>query len=514
MKILIIDNNVNTYHVLAELLKDTVTDIECIDISYSYESATHMLADKGYMLIFAATKLKDKVDLCMMESLHATNNEIVIIMYGEDLSTEDYKKAVHCRALDVLSVPFDKKCLEQVMLRYHQSKEQERAHLAKLRERNFRLANDLIELSFIYAVLFNGELNWELKNYQHLLNISGMGYVIYITFDKDVLGIPLGYERLSKILKKNSPQGYHSIISRESPKSLVIFVMEKYGTERKRNRGIVEQNKYIDYIRKVFHEMYQIDIKIGLGSEKGIDKIPLSYEEAIRNIKSHNGSNVETIVPTDREQAKLFSEFERKFLTNIKVGNQEALNNLLSLLDLMQHYSLVERKNKIMELYVMASHIARDEGNNESEFTNYMELGRQLYTLDANSINSWAYRNICYIVKTIRELQSSNSIQDIRKVLHYMDNHYDEDITLEEVSSILNLSPQYFSRVFHDKTGVTFVDYLTRIRIKKAKEWLTYSQSNVQEVCFKVGYKDPNYFTRVFKKTVGVTPKQYKAQKS
>jgi two-component system response regulator YesN len=95
-----------------------------------------------------------------------------------------------------------------------------------------------------------------------------------------------------------------------------------------------------------------------------------------------------------------------------------------------------------------------------------------------------------------------------------MDNHYDEDITLEEVSSILNLSPQYFSRVFHEKTGVTFVDYLTRVRIKKAKDWLTYSQSNVQEVCFKVGYKDPNYFTRVFQKTVGVTPRQYKAQKS
>ncbi len=514
MKILIIDNSETTYHVLAELLKNIVLDIEDIDISYSYESAARMIVDKGYVLVFVATKLQDKDGFHIVESLRATNNDIAVIMYGEDLVAEDYIKAIQCRALDVLNKPFEKKRLEQAMLRYFQTREQERAQLLKVRERYVHLTNDLIELSFIYAVLFNGELNWELKNYQHLLNMGDMGYVIYVSYDKDVLGIPLALERLSKILKKNAPQGYQSIISRESPKSLVIFLMEKHGIERKRYRGAAEHNKYVELIRKVFHEMFHIEIKIGVGSEKGLDKIPLSYEEAVRNIKGMNHGTIDIVSPIDREQIKLYAEFEEKFLTNIKEGNQEALNNLLVLLDLMQGYSIIERKNKILELYVMASHIARTEGKNESDFTNYMELGHQLYSLDVDNLNSWAYRNVCYIVKSIRDAQGSYSLQDIRKALHFIDNHYDEDITLESVSSILNLSPQYFSRVFHEKTGVTFVDYLTRVRIKKAKEWLTYSQNNVQEVCFKVGYKDPNYFTRVFKKTVGVTPRQYKAQKS
>jgi YesN/AraC family two-component response regulator len=473
-----------------------------------------MLADKGYVLVFAATKLDGRDGFHMVESFHAINHELAVVMYGEDLVVEDYKNAISCKSLDVLSKPFEKKSIEQTMLRYFQVRELERVQLVKARERFTNLANDLVELSFIYAVLFNGELNWELKNYQHLLNMSGMGYVIYVTYDRDVLSIPLGYERLSKILKKSVTLGYQSFISRESPRSLVIFVMEKYGLDRKRSRGTVEQNRYVEYIRKVFHDMFQIDIKVGVGSEKGIDKISISYQEAVRNVRSlHTGDQHEP-TSVEREQVKVYSEIEQKFFTNIREGSQEALSNLNALLDMMENYSLIERKNKIMELYVMASHIARNEGKNESEYTNYMELGRQLYSLEADSINAWAYRSVCYIVKSLRDAQNSNSFQDIRKVLHYMDNHYDEDITLEEVSSILNLSPQYFSRVFHEKTGVTFVDYLTRVRIKKAKEWLTYSQSNVQEVCFKVGYKDPNYFTRVFKKTVGVTPRQYKAQKS
>jgi YesN/AraC family two-component response regulator len=489
-------------------------DIECIDISYSYESAAHMLADKGYVLIFAATKLHDRDGFQIVENLRTINSDFAVIMYGEELEKEDYKKAIRCKSLDVLSKPFEKKSIEQAMLRYFQVRELERVQLVKARERYTHLANDLIELSFIYAVLFNGELNWEIKNYQHMLNMSGMGYVIYISYDKDVLGIPLGYERLTKVLKKNVPLGYQSFISRESPKSLVLFVMEKYGMDRKRSRGTSEQNRYVDYIRKVFHEMFQIEIKIGVGSEKDIDKIAISYDEALRNIRSQSNGINEVSNSVEREQAKFYIELEQKFLTNIREGSQEALNTLNILLDLMESYSLIERKNKIMELYVMASHIARNEGKNENEYTNYMELGRQMYSLDADSINSWAYRSVAYIVKSLRDSLNSNSFQDIRKVLHYLDNHYDEDITLEEVSSILSLSPQYFSRVFHEKTGVTFVDYLTRVRIKKAKEWLTYSQSNVQEVCFKVGYKDPNYFTRVFKKTVGVTPRQYKAQKS
>lgn len=516
MKILVVVSDLNIYTVLSDLLRAIILDIECIDVSNNYESSIRMHEENEYLLVFVSTKFQNQDGFSIAEGLRTMNSEVAIVMFGEQIEAEDYKKAARYEALDVISKPLSKSVLEATMLRFFQKRESKGAQLAQERERLLDQANELVELSFVYAVLFNGDLNWEWKNYQRLLNIGGVGYVIYISLEKDVLRVPLAYERLTILLKKNVTPGYQCIISREGARSVVIFVMAKDGSEYKGNKTKAEQIRYGEYIRKVFQEMFQIEAKIGIGSEKNIEKLPISYEESLRNLRFEKTDNSSLMVSAnheEREKVKFYAELEQKFLTNIREGSQEAMNNLIALLDLMSNYGLTEKKNKIIELYVMASHIARYEGKNEGEYTNYMELGRQLFNIEPENINAWACRSIRYIVNSVRELQNSNSFQDIRKVLHYIDNHYDEDIMLEEVASILSLSPQYFSRIFREKTGITFVDYLTRLRIKKAKEWLSYSESNIQEVCFKVGYKDPNYFTRVFKKTVGVTPKQYKAHK-
>lgn len=516
MKILVIDSNLSTYNILSEQLKNIIMDLEHIDLCNSFESAMKMNQEREYRLVFASTKLEDNDGFLIIEGLKTINCDAMIVMFGDNITVEDYKKAVYCKALDVLEKPISKTDLETTMLRFYQAREQRRIQVIKDRETLAYQANELLEFSFVYAVLFHGDMNWEWRKYQRLLNIGNVGYVMYISLDKEVLRVPLAYEHLTTLLKKNVSHGYQCIISQEGTRSIVIFVMAKYGTEYRRNKSKTEQIRNAEYIRKVFRDLFQVEVKIGIGSEKSIDKLSVSYEESIRNLRFGKGSNL-AMEPSpmkgELEKEKFYGELEQKFLTNIREGNQEAMNNLIALLDLMNDYGATEKKNKIMELYVMASHIARYEGKNESEYTNYMELGYQLYRLEPENINAWACRSIRYILNSVRELQNSNSFQDIRKVLHYIDSHYDEEITLEEVASILSLSPQYFSRVFHDKAGITFVDYLTRLRIKKAKEWLCYSESNVQEVCFKVGYKDPNYFTRVFKKTVGVTPRQYKAQK-
>ena len=81
---------------------------------------------------------------------------------------------------------------------------------------------------------------------------------------------------------------------------------------------------------------------------------------------------------------------------------------------------------------------------------------------------------------------------------------------MDEVSGIVNISPYYFSKIFKEDTGENFIEYLTNIRIEKAKELLSGSDYSMKEICAMVGYSDPNYFSRTFKKNVGVTPTEYK----
>ena len=91
-----------------------------------------------------------------------------------------------------------------------------------------------------------------------------------------------------------------------------------------------------------------------------------------------------------------------------------------------------------------------------------------------------------------------------------LENYGDEELTVEKVSSILHVSPNYFSTLFKKEMQVSFISYLTEIRMKKAVEFLDMTDDKSYMIAEKVGYSDPNYFSHVFKKHFGVSPQKYR----
>ena len=88
-----------------------------------------------------------------------------------------------------------------------------------------------------------------------------------------------------------------------------------------------------------------------------------------------------------------------------------------------------------------------------------------------------------------------------------------EKISLNTVAASVGMSPSYFSSVFSREVGRTFVEYLTEIRMEKAKELLMCSPMKTSEIGYEVGYTDPHYFSYIFKKTQGCSPKDYRARR-
>ncbi len=113
-----------------------------------------------------------------------------------------------------------------------------------------------------------------------------------------------------------------------------------------------------------------------------------------------------------------------------------------------------------------------------------------------------------------QSLQQSRGGALVKEVVDYIDGHYMENISLESLSARVHLSCFYLSKVFKHHKKVTFIDYLTDFRIGKARELLRNPKSNVKEVCYAVGYSDPNYFARVFKRIVGLTPTEFRDRTS
>lgn len=94
----------------------------------------------------------------------------------------------------------------------------------------------------------------------------------------------------------------------------------------------------------------------------------------------------------------------------------------------------------------------------------------------------------------------------------YIEEHYMEDICLQDVAKALHYSDAYFCRFFKQNFDKNFIMYLSELRVKKAKELLSDVTVNVKDVSRMVGYQDSNYFTKVFKRVTGITPSEYRSR--
>lgn len=100
----------------------------------------------------------------------------------------------------------------------------------------------------------------------------------------------------------------------------------------------------------------------------------------------------------------------------------------------------------------------------------------------------------------------------IAKAQDYIHNNYHKDLSMEEVAELIDLSISHFCMLFKQVSGYTFLEYLTKIRMDKAKYILKNSNVKVYQVAPLVGYQDPRYFTQVFKKITGMTPSEFREE--
>jgi two-component system, response regulator YesN len=110
-------------------------------------------------------------------------------------------------------------------------------------------------------------------------------------------------------------------------------------------------------------------------------------------------------------------------------------------------------------------------------------------------------------IKTNRSRKDKKRVEVVKE---YVEKNYRENITLAKIAEMVYMNPNYFCEVFKSQAGENFIDYVTRVRVEKAKALLRDMKIKTYEVSALVGYDDPGYFSKVFKKFVGITPGEYK----
>jgi len=98
----------------------------------------------------------------------------------------------------------------------------------------------------------------------------------------------------------------------------------------------------------------------------------------------------------------------------------------------------------------------------------------------------------------------------VEKAIRYINSHYEEELSLSLIAKNIHVNPSHLSRTFKKECGDSVTDYIMKIRIEKAQEILSFSNTLTYEVAEMVGFHDPSYFSTVFKKMTGVSPKEFK----
>ncbi len=98
----------------------------------------------------------------------------------------------------------------------------------------------------------------------------------------------------------------------------------------------------------------------------------------------------------------------------------------------------------------------------------------------------------------------------VRRAVRYLEENYGEDIAMADASRSMGITPGYLSRIFKVRTGYTFLEYLTQLRLRKAMELLRDRTLHIGEAAYRAGFRDNGYFAQLFRRHTGMTPGQYR----
>lgn len=123
-----------------------------------------------------------------------------------------------------------------------------------------------------------------------------------------------------------------------------------------------------------------------------------------------------------------------------------------------------------------------------------------------NFLGSFCF-DVNYNFLTARESQDNISI-----CIDFLQKNIDKPLTLQQISSSVNLSVSYFTSVFKKQTGFSLIEYFNNLKVQKACQYLQFTNMRVNEIANKIGFEDPYYFTRMFTKSMGMSPNKYRAK--
>lgn len=459
------------------------------------------------------------------------NSKIIILTGYRDF---DYvQEAIKCGAFDFMLKPSKIEELTSVLTKaVNEINDQKIRHMEVDRfkllfEQNIPVLREKLLYDIIYSINTNEN---EIAEKMKLFNLEIRNFVLVIMendydekstntqYDKHLyqFGIVNSFEEIFAETYK-----VMSIMLNSSRVGFIIQKTEEHPLD------ILEVSEKCGYLQEVINSGFGFTVTIAVSSY-GVSamELPEKLKECLGSLeyKSYIGNN-SIIQYSDLnsffryEDYSTLDNYQKTLLESIKSGNESLVRvttqnisryvttNKINLNYLKNfYYSILSSINNIR-----ISVLAIDADKRHEEGRDIASLLQLIEKCDsAEELNSLLEDVSIRIALKVNSFNNRSLKLILRKAIDYIHEHYNEQVTLNEVAENIYVSTFYISRMFKKDLGKSFVDYLNDIRIEKAKELLKDVKYKTYEVADLVGISDPHYFSKLFKKHSGMTPSEYR----
>ena len=301
---------------------------------------------------------------------------------------------------------------------------------------------------------------------------------------------------------------------------IVIFMLDE--------REEIDQVLYhLDQICKMGFRVLKSSVTAAVGQIcANTDALHTSYEEAVNAMEYRSilGSGqvlyINDIEPCSEENI-LVTEHEFQNLVHaVKLGNRDETNAAIAqIMDSIRKEPISPGQYQLlfMELLSELMKIGRAYKLHPNQiFGEHAGSWQELYRMvTVDELEGWLQEVCTNLRYVLRHERRDSAARLTEQAKAYIEEHYKEsDLSADSLCRCLNVSAAYFSTIFKREVGMSFVAYLTKIRLEHALELLRTTEDKTYIIASRVGYMEPNYFSYVFKKQYGISPSKYRAEMS
>jgi YesN/AraC family two-component response regulator len=449
-----------------------------------------------------------------------------VIFLNKTFSMMQVKKLMFLGAYDCLTLPFPVSDLLHLLTNAISDIKREKRSIGN--QRKYKM--DSIRASLAYDLLHGNTKHakeiWERSQLAHLSLIPNTVLLFHIdhfsTLVKnkgELWKNSLREEVLHAINRCDLHYESLKVLVNQQKFAILLSLPVQLDEQKYRELAI----EYAEKARGEINKWTDYTVTIGIGNYyEDARNLHLSFQES-EEAQSHRlfqeENSIIHIDDLDYFETPKYDEYKiqiQEMMNKFSLGDNSAVHaiwgNIYHSIATHHHFQPDEFRLHVLDLLFSLSKTAIQNGANPKRMIPLqIKHAKELHEIESlDEMNTWITGIINEYIQCVNEGHNGQILRSVQEVLQFIEDHFYKDIGLEMIAEKVDLSPNYLSAIFKQTTGSSFIDYVTELRMKKAKENLRDLNVSVYEIAEVIGYSSSQYFSRVFKKHTGMTPSAYR----